>query len=137
MGLIRLKKRLDFLRIAQAKRVAKTSTMLIQCHYSSDENDQEGNLRAGFTASRRVGNAVKRNRAKRRLKSLADQHLKVFFSEFCKDYKKPSLDFVFIAVPSTATADFQQLYKDFIKGTQWCLTQIQQKFSISANQKEG
>jgi ribonuclease P protein component len=128
MGLIRLKKRLDFLRIAQSKRVAKTSTMLIQCHYSSDEKNQEGNLRAGFTASRRVGNAVKRNRAKRRLKALADQHLTAFFSEFCKNDGKPSLDFVFIAVPATANADFQQLYKDFIKGTQWCLTQMQQHF---------
>lgn len=134
MALTRLKKRIEFLQVAQAKCVAKTSTMLIQCDYSSIKENPEENLRAGFTASRRVGNAVKRNRAKRRLRALADQHLKNFVLKFSEDCKEKKIDFVFIAVPSTGEADFQQLYKDFVKGIQWCLSQIHQKFLVCVKQ---
>lgn len=134
MALTRLKKRIDFLRIAQAKCVAKTSTMLIQCDYSALKENPEENLRTGFTASRRVGNAVKRNRAKRRLRALVDQHLKSFVLEFPVNCEEKKLDFVFIAVPSTSEADFQQLYRDFVKGIQWCLNQIHQKFLVCVKQ---
>ena len=125
MVITRLKKRADFLRVAKTKIVAKTSTMLIQCSLASNLENQKGDLKVGFTASRRVGNAVKRNRAKRRLRSLVDQYLrKKVFEIVGSDSQKTALEFVFIAVPATVTADFNRLIQDFVKGVRWCLSQL-------------
>ncbi|MDA9912738.1 ribonuclease P protein component, partial [Planktomarina temperata] len=56
-----LKQRKDFLRLAHAKRVHSTSFVL----QARDRGDAQV-LRVGFTCSKKVGNAVARNRAKRR-----------------------------------------------------------------------
>ena len=62
----RLKQRKDFLRLAHAKRVHSTSFVL----QARDRGDAQA-LRVGFTGSKKVGNAVARNRAKRRLREIA------------------------------------------------------------------
>ena len=62
----RLKHRKDFLRLAYAKRVHSTSFVL-QARDRSDAQE----MRVGFTCSKKVGNAVARNRAKRRLREIA------------------------------------------------------------------
>ena len=62
----RLKHRKDFLRLAHAKRVHSTSFVL----QARDRGDAQA-LRVGFTCSKKVGNAVARNRAKRRLREIA------------------------------------------------------------------
>jgi ribonuclease P protein component len=62
----RLKQRKDFLRLAHAKRVHSTSFVL----QARDRGDAQA-LRVGFTCSKKVGNAVARNRAKRRLREIA------------------------------------------------------------------
>ena len=61
-----LKQRKDFLRLAHAKRVHSTSFVL----QARDRGDAQV-LRVGFTCSKKVGNAVARNRAKRRLREIA------------------------------------------------------------------
>ena len=62
----RLKHREDFSRLAHAKRVHSTSFVL----QARDRGDAQA-LRVGFTCSKKVGNAVARNRAKRRLREIA------------------------------------------------------------------
>lgn len=62
----RLKQRKDFLRLAHTKRVHSTSFVL----QARDRGDAQV-LRVGFTCSKKVGNAVARNRAKRRLREIA------------------------------------------------------------------
>ena len=57
--------------------------------------------RVGFTASRKVGNAVVRNRARRRLKALAEAIL--------ARQAKPDRDYVLIARHNTATLPFAAL----------------------------
>jgi len=61
-----LKHRKDFLRLAHAKRVHSTSFVL----QARNRGDAQA-LRVGFTCSKKVGNAVARNRAKRRLREIA------------------------------------------------------------------
>lgn len=63
-----LKKRADFLRAAKAKRLP-CPAFLLQAR-QRDLDPQEG-LRVGFTCSKKLGNAVARNRAKRRLREVA------------------------------------------------------------------
>ena len=66
LALERLKQRKDFLRLAHAKRVHSTSFVL-----QARDRGEEPLLRVGFTCSKKLGNAVARNRAKRLLREIA------------------------------------------------------------------
>ncbi|MGH1413975.1 MAG: ribonuclease P protein component [Pelagimonas sp.] len=63
-----LTKRSDFLKAARAKR-APCPAFLVQARKRS-EGEADG-IRVGYTCSKKVGNAVARNRAKRRLREIA------------------------------------------------------------------
>ena len=66
LSLERLTKRADFQVLTRSHRIHSTSFVL----QSHNRNDRAP-LRVGFTCSKKVGNAVARNRAKRRLRELA------------------------------------------------------------------
>ena len=63
-----LTKRADFLRAARAPRVAMPGFVLQMRIRKPQEAD---GIRVGFTCSKKVGNAVARNKAKRRLREIA------------------------------------------------------------------
>lgn len=67
LALERLQDRADFLRAARGTRVV-TPGFILQMRRRPDA---DGPVRAGFTCSKKVGNAVARNRAKRRLREVA------------------------------------------------------------------
>jgi ribonuclease P protein component len=60
--------------------------------------------RIGFTASRKVGNAVARNRAKRRLRALS--------AEVMTQHAMPGRDYVLIARQTTPTREYSALRGD-------------------------
>jgi ribonuclease P protein component len=104
----RLKKRSDFLRVAAYQRKVVMTTMIVQLAERSevDKNEQAlPALRIGFTASRKVGNAVKRNRARRRLRAVVDI--------LCPSFNFSKEDLVIIARPTTVTAPFATVLRDF------------------------
>jgi ribonuclease P protein component len=109
MSLIpRLKKRSDFLRVAAYQRKVVMPTMIVQLAKRStvDKSGQElPFLRVGFTASRKVGNAVKRNYARRRLREVVET--------ICSSFSFSGEDIVIIARPSTVTVPFTTLLRDF------------------------
>ena len=97
----RLPKRSDFLRIAAGLRRV-TPGFILQAAPHPDENVPA--LRVGFTASRKVGNAVARNRAKRRLRALADKVM--------PEAADPAHDYVFIGRTETLKRDFAAMEQD-------------------------
>ncbi|HEY7990975.1 MAG TPA: ribonuclease P protein component [Stellaceae bacterium] len=66
-ALARLKRRAEFLRVAGSRRKWAAPGLVLQAAPSPD--DASGTPRIGFTASRKVGIAVERNRARRRLRA--------------------------------------------------------------------
>lgn len=99
--LLTLQKRADFLRAASARRQG-TGGFLLQARARDDGSAQ---VRIGFTASKKIGNAVLRNRAKRRLRALA--------REILPPLAKPGWDYVLVARPeATVTRDFATLRDD-------------------------
>ncbi len=79
-----IRHRADFLRAARAKRQG-TTTMLVQARDRQDASDV---IRVGYTCSKKVGNAVARNRAKRRLRHVA--------AELLSELGRPGWDYVLI-----------------------------------------
>jgi ribonuclease P protein component len=112
----RLKRRAEFLQVAAANRKWVAPGLILQVRRqpspeSSNENAasaaQLEPVRVGFTASRKVGNAVKRNRARRRLRAVAAEVL---------EHAEPGMDFVLIARPATVDRDYQALVGDLVAG---------------------
>ncbi|QCO55240.1 ribonuclease P protein component [Pseudorhodobacter turbinis] len=62
-----LRQRADFLRAASARRQAAQGFLL----QGRARGDDSSDMRVGFTCSKKIGNAVARNRAKRRLREIA------------------------------------------------------------------
>lgn len=96
-----LPKRSDFLRLTSQGQRRVTPGFILQAAPAIQVADV---LRVGFTASRKVGNAVARNRVKRRLRALADKVM--------ADAAAPGHDYVFIGRMETLTRDFAALEQD-------------------------
>lgn len=96
-----IRHRADFLRAASAKRQG-TAGFLLQARARGDGSDA---VRVGFTCSRKVGNAVARNRARRRLRALARAVLPAL--------AQPGWDYVLVGRPgATADRPFADLLAD-------------------------
>ena len=96
-----LKKRRDFILASRGLRYA-CKTVIVQLN----QNDL-GAIRLGITCSKKVGNAVVRNRAKRRLRAIAREALPVL--------GRVGFDYVLIGRHDlTVSSEFKILKNDFI-----------------------
>jgi ribonuclease P protein component len=98
-GLSHLKKRGEFLAAAQGRKWAAQS-LVLQLHNRGDQDE----ARVGFTATRKIGNAVMRNRVRRRLKAAA--------SEILPSVAKPGYDYVLVGRMATLTRPWSDLLED-------------------------
>ena len=101
-----MRTRADFLRAQKGRRQSSASLMLETCP-SPPAKAVPGAARIGFTASRKVGGAVQRNRAKRRLRAAAAATLPLLARE--------GHDYVLIARTATLSRRFAELIRDLSK----------------------
>ncbi len=103
----RLKRRPEFLAVAGTRRKHVAPGLILQVR-RHDERQRpapgEPPIRLGLTASRKVGNAVVRNRARRRLREAARQILTA--------HAAPGHDFVLVARAATAERPWTELLGD-------------------------
>ena len=105
-ALERLRRRSDFLRVAAGRRKWAAPGLILQTAAFVPETPQalpEG-IRVGFTATRKIGNAVTRNRARRRLKAAAAAVMPL--------HARPGFDYVLIARAETPKRVYAALLGD-------------------------
>lgn len=103
----RLLHREDFLRVAALRRSCATPGVVLQVAPQPDESRDEAGLRFGLTLSRKVGGAVSRNRARRRLRALA--------VEMLDRHGARDKDYVLIGRAETVRRPFAELRQDLEK----------------------
>lgn len=105
LAIVRLPKRSDFLRIAGLKRRWAAPGVVLQvAPRLPDAHVEPGDIRVGFTATRKVGSAVTRNRARRRLRAAVKQVMIGAARDDC--------DYVVIVRAATATRPYDKLVSD-------------------------
>lgn len=106
----RLKTRPEFLRVAGARRKCVRPGLILQVLRRSPAGESgvdaagEAGARVGFTASRKVGGAVDRNRARRRLRAVV--------REVMPDHAMQGRDYVVIARKATLRRPYRALVRD-------------------------
>lgn len=120
----RLKKRYEFLRVARSGRKWATPGLVLQASRRLAPSPGEAkadhdDIGVGLTASRKVGSAVERNRARRRLRAAADEVLPLF-GEAGRDY-------VLIARKATVRRSYEALIADLQQAVKRLATKNESK----------
>ena len=113
MKLQTLKKRKEFVLSNKFAKKIFSKNFIIQKHTNLD--DKDASLKFGFTATKKIGNAVSRNKAKRRMRSLVIRFIKEDLSCFDKQSS-----YVLVAKASLNKALFINLYSEM----QQCLNKL-------------
>lgn len=100
----RLTRRREFLHVAKGRSVRRRGLVLQARPQTTADGTPGGPARFGFTASRKVGSAVVRNRAKRRLREAV--------RAVAPAHARAGIDYVVIARRDTATLDWASLIDD-------------------------
>ena len=99
----RILKRSEYLRVKREGTAVARTGLVLQA-VSVADHGKVPYPRVGFTVSKRVGNAVKRNRARRRLKSVA--------ADVLTRHGLPAWDYVFIGRVTTLERSYDSLLED-------------------------
>lgn len=94
-----LKKREQFLAVQKHGKQVAAAGLVLQCRCKGEHHP-----RLGFTVSKKVGNAVERNRVKRRLRALA--------REILPKHVKAGCDYVLVGRRAALTRPFDKLKAD-------------------------
>jgi len=101
----RLKRRAEFLTVAKSRLKHVAPGFVLQARARDHlGNTDDGAIRVGFTTGRKIGNAVRRNLARRRLREAARLVIPSLGTQ--------GTDYVLIGRQDTATMSFAQLRGD-------------------------
>lgn len=110
-----LTKRSDFLRVQRNNQKYVTSCMVLQI--APNHGSSQLHTRVGFTASKKIGNATKRNFAKRRMRALVALQ---------RDALVESADYVLIARRAMLIKKFSEIESEIISA----LHSLNKRFSL-------
>ena len=102
-----LKQNSDFRRVYARGKSAVSPRVVVYCR----KNRKDGN-RMGFTVSKKLGNAVTRNRVRRRLREIARLNA---------EHTKQGYDLILVARSRAVNAEYQKLEADVLH----CFEQLQ------------
>ena len=111
--------RRDFLQARNQGQKALARGLVIQA-----TNRDSDNWRVGLTASKKIGNAVSRNRARRRMRALARQHL--------APLARSGVDYVLIARHDTVSCDWQDLVTGLTKAIRFLHHKLSDQDPVSS-----
>ena len=95
----KITKRSDYLRASKSK-YFRSNSFIIQFYNRADDLGP----RYGVTATKKIGNAIKRNKAKRRIRNLV--------KDLLPKYGKNGYDYVFIAKENLINEDWEVLKEE-------------------------
>ena len=129
MKTLQVTKSAEFKKISNKAAKFYSKTILLLCCptsniYLKDEKtgkNFENFCRTGYTVSKKIGNAVARNFAKRRLREA--------FKELVADYGKNHYDYVIIARREIANSDYKKILSDL----RFCMKNIGRKNETKSN----
>lgn len=101
--MLQLKQRREFLRVAAVGQKWAAPGLVLQAR-RYEKNEADDGFRIGYTVSRKVGGAVERNRARRRLRAAAENVM--------AHHARPGHDFVLIGRRATLKRAFPALVGD-------------------------
>ncbi|MDR1983123.1 MAG: ribonuclease P protein component [Holosporaceae bacterium] len=96
---LRIKKRKDFVRVSKSNFSFRANSVVVLCNFNGLNTH-----RVGFTASKKIGNAVIRNLCKRRMRAAAD----IIFTKI----GLAGIDYVLIARKSTDSVNWSLLVEE-------------------------
>ena len=106
-----IRKRTDFLAANRGKRFVTPNFVLLAHRRRSDHPISADTIRRGITVTKKIGNAVARNRMKRRFRALLAQTL--------PDHGIAGVDHVMIGRKANKETDFTAMKADLEKGLKY------------------
>ena len=107
--IIALSKNQDFKDLLKAKKI---NNRYVTIFFGKIKNNNLKNLNISFVTKKKIGNAVKRNKIKRRLKNIVNDVIKKIPIKFCYSY-------LVIAKPTMLNSDYtnikETIFQDFKK----------------------
>lgn len=104
---IRMRHRKDFVITNEEGNRFVTPAFIFQAYTRPECNRYQNQIRFGLTATRKIGGAVQRNRARRRLRALA--------MEYLMRQAQPRTDYVLIARAEVLTHPFETMVSDLMR----------------------